>query len=301
MKKYLSIIFVLLTLTAFASCGDSSSIAETPEVSESIVVLDSVFENSYLKIAVDDDWEKHTKLLDGTYYIYWSWEDENSSQHEITLDITKNDSGKMSLEDFKSAYDTDFYVHINGLRLFNENKYQLEDIFEVNNQAYLVTGNRRTHCMFFKTDDIAGNFVYSISPRNDEEIVMDMINSIEFKSFVKQTETKPIKTIKKVSKTTTEKVAEPIKELITEPPTEKIPETQPPVIETTPVQIALHFVLNLDTNCIHINPECSAALKILPENYSTVDITEDDLANYNGTYWACGKCSHGYTGILPKF
>lgn len=297
MKKYLTIICALLTLTIFASCGDSSSIVETPEVSESIVVLDSVFENDYLKIAVDDDWEKHTEILDGTYYIYWSWEDENSSQHKITLDITENDSGKMSLEDFESAYDTDYHVHINGLRLFNSNKYQLEDIFEVNNQAYLVTGSHISHCMFFKTDDIAGNFVYSISPNNDEEIVMDMINSIEFKSFVKQTETKPRKTIRKVSKTTTQKVTKPI----TEPSTEKIPETQPSVIEITPVQIALHFILNLDTNCIHINPECSAALKILPENYSTVDITEDDLGNYNGTYWACGKCSNKYTNMLPKF
>lgn len=297
MKKYLSLLCILasLSLTTFTSCGDSNSSSDSSEVSESSV-LDSVFENDYLKIAVDDDWEESTETLDGTKYIYWSWEDGNSSQHQITLDITENDSGKMSMEDFKSAYDTDFYVHINGLRLFNENKYQLEDIFEVNNQAYLVTGNHRKRCMFFKTDDIAGNFVYSISPRNDEEIVTDMVKSIEFKSFVKQTETKPRKTIKKVPKSTTEKVTEPI----TEPPTKKIPETQPPVIETTLVQITLHFVLNLETNCIHIDPDCSAAKKIIPENYSTVDIPSDELGNYSGVYWACGKCSRNYKDTLPK-
>ncbi len=87
----------------------------------------------------------------------------------------------------------------------------------------------------------------------------------------------------------------------TEPPTEKIPETQPPAIETSPVQTTLHFILNLETSCIHIKPDCSAALKILPENYSTVDIADSDLWNYNGIYWACGKCSKKYTDVLPKF
>ncbi|MDE6780888.1 MAG: hypothetical protein K2J40_05450 [Ruminococcus sp.] len=96
---------------------------------------------------------------------------------------------------------------------------------------------------------------------------------------------------------TTEKVTEPI----TEPPTERPVETQLPVIETSPVQTTLHFILNLETSCIHIDPNCSAALKILPENYLTVDIADSDLWDYNGIYWACGKCSKSYTDILPKF
>ena len=291
MKKYLSIICVFLTLTAFVSCGDSSSsIAETPEVSES-VVLDSVFENDYLKIAVNDDWEEKNRTN------YTEWELEN--RDFIRLTINEDNSGKVSLENFISAYENnDRYTISKYMPEFDCEEDNLIDGFEKNNQAYIVTEAGKIHYIFFKTDIIFGHFTYSAT---EEEVVMDMIESIEFKSFVKQTETKPRKTIKKVPKTTTEKITEPIKELITEPPTEKIPETQPPVIETTPVQITLHFVLNLDTNCIHIDPDCSAALKILPENYSTVDITEDDLGNYNGTYWACGKCSHGYTGILPKF
>lgn len=298
MKKYLSILCTLIAMMSFASCGDSSSIAETPEVSENIV-LDSVFENDYIKISVNDDWKKSTETLDNTDYIYWSWEDENSSNHNITLDITENNSGRMSLEDFKSAYYTDYRVHINGLRLFNNDKYQLSDIFEVNNQAYLVTKNNTKHCMFFKTDKIAGNFVYSIYPNNDEEIIMDMIKSMEFKTFEKKTEPTTRKTIKKIAKATT---AKSVTEPITEPPTTKAPETQPQVIETTPIQTTVHFILNLETNCIHVNPNCNAALKILPENYSTVDIAESDLGNYNGTYWACGKCcSFNYKQLLPKF
>ncbi|MDE5620361.1 MAG: hypothetical protein K2I80_07550 [Ruminococcus sp.] len=302
MKKYLSIICVLLTLTAFTSCGDNNSNSDSSKVSESIV-LDSVFENDYLKIAVDDDWKERTETLDGTHYIYWSWKDEASSRPNITLDITENDSGKMSMEDFKSAYEFadnnyNHTVYINGLRFFN-NTTQLVDIFEVNNQAYLVTANAITHCMFFKTDKIAGNFVY---PIKDEKIVMDMIKSIEFKTIESITETTTKHRTKKntyttKSKESTEKVTQPV----TEPPTEKVPETQPPVIETSPVQTALHFVLNLETGCIHINPDCSAALNILPENYSTVDIADSDLSNYSGIYWACGKCSKRYSDELPKF
>lgn len=102
-------------------------------------------------------------------------------------------------------------------------------------------------------------------------------------------------------KSENKKVTESVTEKATEPSIEKTPETQPPVIETSPVQTVLHFVLNLETSCIHIDPNCSAALKILPENYSTVDIADSDLLNYNGIYWACGKCSEEYTNVLPKF
>lgn len=63
----------------------------------------------------------------------------------------------------------------------------------------------------------------------------------------------------------------------------------------------LHFVLNLETNCVHINQYCSAAQKITSENYSEIDIPESDLASYENIYWACGKCSRRYTDILPKF
>ncbi|MDE5582484.1 MAG: hypothetical protein K2J08_02090 [Ruminococcus sp.] len=303
MKKYLLVICVLLTFTAFASCGDSnSSIAETPEVSES-VVLDSVFENDYLKISVNSDWEESTDNIGHENYIDWKWENEDFSSHGIRLTFTEDDSGKVSLEDFISAYENnDGYMPLSKhMSDFNFEKDKLIDTFEHNNQAYALTGNIETHRIFFKTDAISGNFTYSV---NDEVTIMDMIESIEFKKLeIETTTSKKEKTTKATTKKyipikTVTKASKPV----TEPPTEKVPETQPPVIETVPVQIALHFVLNLDTNCIHINPECSAALKILPENYSTIDITEDNLGNYNGTYWACGKCCpNNYRQLLPKF
>ena len=304
MKKHLTIICALLILTAFVSCGDNSS--DSFETYNSIIsensVLNSVFENDYLKISVNSDWEESTDNIGSKNSISWKWENEDFSSHGIRLTFTEDDSGKVSLEDFISAYENnDGYMPLSkNMSDFNFEKDNLIETFENNNQAYALTGNIETHRIFFKTEAISGNFTYSV---NDEVTVMDMIESIEFKKLEIETTTSKKE---KTTKATTKKYI-PIKtvtkasKLVTEPPTEKIPETQPPVVETMPVQTTVHFILNLETNCIHINPECSAALKILPENYSTVDITEDDLGNYNGTYWACGKCSHGYTGILPKF
>ncbi|MDE5755202.1 MAG: hypothetical protein K2H89_11800 [Oscillospiraceae bacterium] len=89
----------------------------------------------------------------------------------------------------------------------------------------------------------------------------------------------------------------------TDPPTEAptIPPTDPPVIAEQPDPQPVHFILNTDTNCVHINPGCRAAEKILPENYAEIDIWEEDLPNYAYVYWACGICTKSYTDQLPKF
>lgn len=94
---------------------------------------------------------------------------------------------------------------------------------------------------------------------------------------------------------------------ITEAPTEAATEpalVQEPVAEEPPVEAqpqTIHFVLNAATGCVHANSSCSAAQKILPENYSTLDIPEDQLSSYAGVYWACGKCAKRYSSQLPKF
>lgn len=220
MKKYLSIICALLTLTAFTSCGDSSSISETPEVSESIV-LDSVFENDYLKISVNANWEQDVETFNNKNYIDWKWEDENSLIHYISLDITEDYSGKMSLEDFKSTY------YVKGLNHFNDWRDNLIDSFEENNQAYVVTENTTKHCISFKTNKISGEFTYS---NNDEEIVMDMIKSMEFDTMKKEIEQET--TIKKEAYDLDSEIgtAKPTKEITTEKSTKRITEkaTEPP-------------------------------------------------------------------------
>ncbi|MDE5768644.1 MAG: Ltp family lipoprotein [Oscillospiraceae bacterium] len=81
-----------------------------------------------------------------------------------------------------------------------------------------------------------------------------------------------------------------------------VPMTQPSVIDSTILESKLlDFILNAETGCIHINEECSAAQKILPENRSAISIWDNELANYYGVYWACGKCSSRYSSDLPKF
>lgn len=296
MKKHLIIICALLVLTAFASCGEVP--VESSKIVEE-VILDSVFENDYIKISVNDDWEESTETLSKTEYINWSWENENSSKHNISLGIEEDYSGKVSLDDFLSAYNSETYI--DNIYPFQFEKDNLIDSFEENNQTYVVTGSENYHNIFFKTNRISGKFSYS---SDDEEIVIDMIESMEFKKLeIKTTTSKKEKTTKATNKNyipmkTVTKASQPI----TEPTTTKSLETQPPVIETTPVQTTVHFILNLDTSCIHIKPDCSAAQKILPENYSTIDIAENDLGNYNGTYWACGKCCpNSYRKLLPKF
>ena len=57
MKKYLLVICVLLTLTAFASCGDNASSSESSSVSESSI-SETVTEKTEVKdfTIIDSDW-----------------------------------------------------------------------------------------------------------------------------------------------------------------------------------------------------------------------------------------------------
>ena len=116
---------------------------------------------------------------------------------------------------------------------------------------------------------------------------------------IKETKTATKATTISSKRVTTTKTTPTTTVPTTQPPTEvpKIPVTQPPVSEPK----TLHFILNLDTNCVHKKTSCPAAEQILPENYSTIDIREDELGNYAYIYWACGRCSKEYSSILPKF
>lgn len=79
------------------------------------------------------------------------------------------------------------------------------------------------------------------------------------------------------------------------PPSETVPPAEP-VVNIT------HFILNMETSCIHTDASCSAAQKILPENYAEIDIPDNEISDYNNVYWACGKCcSNDLRNALPKF
>lgn len=70
------------------------------------------------------------------------------------------------------------------------------------------------------------------------------------------------------------------------------------VTTTEPERKLLHFIVNTDSHCVHSDPYCSAAEAIAPENYTEIDVYEDELSAYSGVYWACGKCSIRYRDIL---
>ena len=131
----------------------------------------------------------------------------------------------------------------------------------------------------------------------------------ESESETEETTTEEITTEMETEELTTEEITtEPETE---EPTTEEVttePETEEPTILVTqspatqvPEPQMLHFIANEETKCAHINPNCSAAEQILPENCITIDIREDQLSQLASQYWACGKCSKRYADELPKF
>lgn len=102
--------------------------------------------------------------------------------------------------------------------------------------------------------------------------------------------------------TTTTKATTTTKQTTTtaETTTTTIPTTT--TIQTTTTQIKIiHFIVNYESNCVHCSSSCSAAQQILAEHYGEIDIPENELGNYTGVYWACGKCSRRYSNELPKF
>ncbi len=77
--------------------------------------------------------------------------------------------------------------------------------------------------------------------------------------------------------------------------------TEITTVEKTPEIPTVHFILNTDTNCVHLNDTCNAARQILPENYVEIDIPENEIIYYKNEYWACGICAKKYKDQLPKF
>lgn len=249
---------------------------------------------------------------------------EKTPLNEQTLDKTYNSDGiSFNYCSEWKEYDSQFWAPAftieNNFRIItryqtgefggiSSEKYieQKKQEFDEKNRPYEIITNKDGYEIFsyLQTDFIKcfccanGKAVFTIEFRNYSEKYDDIVNKIiDSIQIIPYGMSNPMKDKKEKN---TNETAESITEHIAEPTTEKCIETQPPVIETAPVQTILHFVLNMETNCIHIDKGCSAALKIDPENYSEIDIAENDLGSYSGVYWACGKCSEEYKKILPK-
>ena len=165
----------LLMMTFFASCGDSQdnssdlsgSVSDTDEkITDSFplitdeINLDSSWECDYLKIATCSKWKEESEIDDDEFTACWRWSDKDFS-HRIYISLSRSIAGKMSQLDLQKTFD------------------DILNIFVKNGQAYIITGSEDSTIRFayFYADTVQGMFSYSVQ---DEEIVMDMIDSIEF-------------------------------------------------------------------------------------------------------------------------
>ena len=228
------------------------------------------YEKSFGKLTLDDFQQENSEkfadyeveITEGNENDLWTFDISDGENKVYIAFYPSNDMYENPPEEWKWTLSTLSYDS-------NGNEISISDRFHLNSKP-----------------------TYTIYDKDSETHSKEVSNADELKKFMFTADKKVI----------TENTTETTPTVpVTEPPTEKPTETQPPVIETVPVQTTLHFVLNTDSNCIHINPDCNAAQQILPENYSEIDISEADLDSYINVYWACGKCTRAYQNILPKF
>lgn len=157
-------------LTSFVSCGDSKSTSEESELSESNVteettepetrkinpLLDKKITCDYLSFCVPSEWEHDINEYDDYTSIFLFCEDEDYSIMFFIDDI--------SLED--ALYD-------------EYSNHEISKTFTSYGQEYSIIdeANKDTKKLIFSNDRIKGIMSY---PVDYEDIVMDMIDSIEF-------------------------------------------------------------------------------------------------------------------------
>ena len=196
MKKYLSIICALLTLTAFASCGDNNSSSDSSEVPESSITettteikdfttLDSDWECDYLKIATNSNWKEQSELNGKMFDVGWDWSENDDDKDffpRIRLTVDGFSLGRKTQSELQ-AYGEEMvkdYTDPNS-EYYDEyyKDYRVIETFTENGQSYLVMGDDSISLreIYFWTDDFWGYFYTST---NYEEIVRNMIETIEF-------------------------------------------------------------------------------------------------------------------------
>lgn len=205
MKKYLLAICGLAMIAAFTSCGDSNedssksvptnvieattteiTTVTTPTIQEATeesykneeLTLNSELECDYLKISTCSAWKEQSKMEEETFNAFWDWGDADEGPYYfISLELIKTSLGKMSQSDLQEYYEDYFKYFEENIE---ENKHYILDSFVKKEQAYIILGTDTDtlRMIHFSTDTIEGHFIYS---SECEDIVMDMIDSIEFK------------------------------------------------------------------------------------------------------------------------
>lgn len=214
MKKHLTMFLTLMMMLALVSCGDtqesssepSDSVSEvtteeptteleTEAPTEKEIVLDTTWECDYLTIAKSSEWKEEEYIGNDKIVVRWEWQAWNNDR--------KIDTFIIGLYIYQPPKDETF------------GDYET-DRFTKNEQEYIVLENKEIH---FTNSVISGTICPSIV---DEEIIMQMIDSIEFKSKENFEDVITTEITTEIVTTTTT--------IVTEPPTEK--PTSPPVKPT---------------------------------------------------------------------
>lgn len=148
-----------------------------------------------------------------------------------------------------------------------------------------------------------------ITPDNNDNVdssekIISSIDDVDRKSIVNdELSSKAETTTAKTSTSTTIETPTTTTTTLTSTTTTTFETTSTEIttVEKTPEIPTVHFILNTDTNCVHLNDTCNAARQILPENYVEIDIPENEIIYYKNEYWACGICAKKYKDQLPKF
>lgn len=259
MKKYLAMLCALMMLTVLPSCNDNQKNGSEPSnsVSESAteeIVLDSEWECDYLTIAKSSEWEEQVKTDDNSIKVDW-----NNSKIRLSLHNVKY--REISEEEFIRRYQ---------LSSFQHDVYGVLNTFEKNGQTYIVMGveeSTERELVFWIdpldvwADDVDVTIYYSTE---DEEIVMQMIDSIEFEKDIQTTEspettTEPQETTTTTVNATTITATTEVTAKATEPVTERPapPPTEPPTKAIIVVQEESRTVYYTETGSkYHCDSKC---------------------------------------------
>lgn len=186
MKKYLSILCAFIISLSFTACGDKESSSEKGLNSSDTAVLslDTTWESEYIKFDISSAWDMgYSNSSSDSDSISWEWEDSEGSNEISFFAFYSDFRSKKTRSELEDAWIREQEYYKNSDDEFDQSFYDpdlyIVDSFVTNGIAYLIIGSVSSddRTIEFENDCISGSFDYNLQC---EDIVMDMINSIEF-------------------------------------------------------------------------------------------------------------------------
>lgn len=186
MKKILLILCAMFMLVCFSACGDKESSSENglDNTNTAVLSLDTTWESEYIKFNVSSAWDmSYSNSSSDSDSISWEWEDgeeNNKIKFFAFYSSLRSKKTRSELEDDWNEWQ-EYYK--NSDDEFDQSLYDpdlyIVDSFVTNGIAYLIIGSVSSddRTIEFENDGISGWFDYNVQC---EDIVMDMISSIEF-------------------------------------------------------------------------------------------------------------------------